>query len=185
MNKKVLKTMIALVVIFLAGLYVLKIFFPQEFILAIENKQMIIIGNYIDSHDWARYLFGICTSFVTYSLYCCATTKRWFLKWYEYLYILIAIGLSIVVPMFSIELGTYINIFAMIILPCLMGAELKSVAIVYSVHGLAQILSLSIRSLPLYMTNINALTRYMVGIECWLWLMLFYLLYNFNSKKEV
>ena len=185
MNKKVLKIMIALVVIFLAGLYVLKIFFPAQFVLAIENEQMILIGNYIDSHDWARYLFGIITSFITYSLYCSATTKRWFLKWYEYLYILIAIGLSIVVPMFFVELGTYINIFAMIILPCIMGADLKTVSIVYGIHGLSQILSLSIRSLPLYMTSINALTRYAVGIECWLWLILFYLFYNYKSKKEI
>lgn len=185
MNKKVLKTMIALVVVFLVAMYILKIFFPKEFVLAIENDAFVTIGNYIGNNDWARYLFGTITSFVTYFLYCSATTKRWKLKWYEYFYILIAIGLSIVVPMFFVELATYINIFSMIILPCVMGAEMRSVTIVYSVHGLAQILSLNIRNLPLYMKNINALTRYALIFECWLWLILFYLLYNYKSKKEV
>lgn len=46
MNKKVFKTMIVLVIIFLISLYILKIFFPGQFIMVIENDKLIEIGNF-------------------------------------------------------------------------------------------------------------------------------------------
>ena len=48
MNKKVLKVMIGLVVVFLTALYVLKLVFPDKFILAVENEVFIKIGDFID-----------------------------------------------------------------------------------------------------------------------------------------
>ena len=46
MNKRVLRTMLALVVIFLSAVYVLKIFLPEQFVFIIENEQLITIGKY-------------------------------------------------------------------------------------------------------------------------------------------
>ena len=66
MNKKVLKTMIALVIVFLLACYILKIFFPEQFVMSIENEKLIAIGNYIDNNAWAYYIFGIAdTNFAT------------------------------------------------------------------------------------------------------------------------
>ena len=81
MNRKVFKVMIALVVIFLTGLYVLKIFMPEQFVLSVENETIIIIGTYIENNAWAYYLFGILTSFITYWLYLCAVCRKWYLNW--------------------------------------------------------------------------------------------------------
>lgn len=66
MNKKVLKVMIVLVVIFLLALYVLKIFFPQEFVMVVENDKLVSIGYYVDNHLWLHIILGIITSFITY-----------------------------------------------------------------------------------------------------------------------
>lgn len=184
MNKKVFISMLSLVVAFLLSLYILKIFFPENFILTIENENLIKIGMFIDSHILFKYLFGIFTSFITYSLYCSAVSKKWVLSVKQYLIILIVIGINIGLSFVDLSIYQHFNICSMIVLPLLFGAELKPVAIVYSIHGLSQILSLSIRNLPMYMTNVNALTRHIVGIECWLWLVLFYLIYNYK-KKEV
>ena len=61
MNKKVLRTMITLVVVFLVALYVLKIFFPEQFVMAIQNEQFIAVGNFIDTNQFADYIFGMFT----------------------------------------------------------------------------------------------------------------------------
>ena len=81
MYKKILKTMIALVIIFLLALYVLKIFFPEQFIIVIENNALIIIGNFIDKYWILNELVAIITSFITYWLYLGAVTKKWCLNW--------------------------------------------------------------------------------------------------------
>ena len=185
MNKKVFATCISLVVIFLAAMYVLKIFYPEQFVLAIENEQLIKIGMFIDTHSWARYAFGICTSFITYWFYCCACCQRWHLKWYECLIVLVTIGINIGLSFWNMAIYQHFNICSMLLLPLIFKAKLRPVAIVYTIHGFAQILSLQIRNLPMFMTSVNALTRYIVGIECWLWLVFFYLYYNYNKKKEV
>ncbi len=185
MNKKVLRTMIALVVIFLTGLYVLKIFFPEQFVLSIENKTLIAIGNYIDNNDWLYYLFGIFTSFITYWFYLCAVCRRWYLKWYEIIIVLLVIGSNIGLNFWDINIYSAFSILTFIVLPLLFGSDLKTVAICFSIHSISQILSLSIRNLPIYLQYINSLTLFMVAIECYFWLFLFYIYYNYKKEDSL
>lgn len=184
MNKKVLKTMIALVISFLVGLYVLKIFFPQEFLLVVENEKIVQIGNYIDSHKWAYYLFGVASSFFTYSVYCGAVCKKWILKWWHYLIILAVIGVNILLTKYDINLYTAFSIASFVVLPFIFKSDLKSVAICYSIHLFNQSLTLSIRDVGLYMKNMNSLTLNMVGLESFVWLLLLYTFFNYNKKEN-
>ena len=133
MNKKVFKTMIALVVIFLIALYVLKIFFPEQFVMSIENENLIAIGNYIDNNTWAYYLFGIATSFLTYWLYLCAVCKQWYLKWWQCLIVLGVIGLSIGLNFVDVNLCSAFNVISMMILPIMFKANTKITLIVFSI----------------------------------------------------
>lgn len=183
MNRKVFKVMIALVVIFLTGLYVLKIFMPEQFVLSVENEIIITIGTYIDNNAWAYYLFGILTSFITYWLYLCAVCRRWYLKWYEILTVLVVIGGSIGLSPWDTNVYSAYSVITFIVLPLLFKSDLKTVAVVFSIHSLSQTMSLTIRNLPLYMTNINSLTVCMLGIESYLWLLLFYIYFNYNKKE--
>lgn len=184
MNKKVFISMLVLTISFLVSFYVLKIFFPQEFVMSIQNEQLLKIGTFIDTHKWAYYIFGIATSFLTYYLYCCAVCRRLHLKWYECLIvlatILISIGLSFVNP----NILYHFNVCSMFILPLLFGGKLKETTIVFSVHGLAQILTLSIRNLPMYIAYFNSLVFFMLSIEMYFWLLLFYIIYNYKKKEN-
>lgn len=184
MNKKVLKTMIALVVVFLTACYILKIFFPEQFVMAIENKVLINIGDYIDSHAWADYLFGIITSFITYWFYLCAVCHRWYLKWWHCLVVLGVIGATIGLTFVNYAVYTAFSIASFVILPFIFKSDLKSVAICYPVHLIAQGLTLAIRNLPVYLTHINNLIILAVGIESYLWLILFYFWFNDKEIKS-
>ena len=183
MNKKVLKTMIALVVIFLVALYVLKIFFPEQFVMSIENETIITIGNYIDSNVWAYYLFGIATSFLTYWLYLCAVCKRWYLNWWQCLIVLAVIGASIGFSFIDINLYSALSYTSFILLPFIFKAEFKPVAIVFTIHIFAQFLTTSIRDLPMYMATLNSLNIVLLSIDLYVWLFLFYIYFNYKKEK--
>ena len=184
MNRKVLKTMLALVIIFLCALYVLKIFIPEQFVLSIEIKVIVDIGNYIDTHMWADYLFGIITSFMTYWLYLCAVCKRWYLKWYECLVVFAVIGINIGLSIFDTNVYTAFSISTFVVLPLLFKGSMSDVAICYPIQLISHALTLSIRNLPAYMEHINSFTIYMVGIESFIWLILLYLFNNYKGGKS-
>lgn len=183
MNRKVLKTMIALVIVFLLACYILKIFFPEQFVLSVENEIIIAIGNYIDSNEWAYYLFGIFTSFLTYWLYLCAVCRKWYLNWWQCLVVLAVVGISIGLSFCDTTIYSAFSYTSFIFIPFIFKAEIKEVAITYTVHTFAQHLSLSIRNLPLFMNNINLLTVCVMGFESYLWLFLFYIYFNYKKEK--
>ena len=181
-NKKIYVSMLILTIIFLVAMYVLKIFFPQEFVMNITNPQLVTIGNFINNNVWAYYLFGIFTSFLTYWLYCCATCKKLYLNLKECLIILLTIVINMVLTHIDMDLYSHFSICSMLLLPLLFGGKLKETAIVFGVHGLSQILMLKIRNFPMYMVSVNSLCLFICNFEMYLWLFLFYLI--FNIKKE-
>lgn len=183
MNKKVFISMLILSIVFLVGLYVAKIFFPQEFMMSIQNERIIMIGEFIDSHEWLYYVCCGLTSFVTYWLYCCACSGRLWLKWYEILEIVIVIVLCRVLNSYDTNLATIISWISFVFLPALMGGELKRCAVVFTTHSISQGLSIKIRSLPMYLTNVNFATGILMTLECYFWLLLFYIIFNYKKEK--
>lgn len=185
MNKRVFVSMVVLVVAFLLGMYILKFFFPEQFLFAIENDTIIEVGNYIDSHAWAYYIVGIATSFLTYWLYICAVCAKKALSIKETLCVFAAIGISIglsFVDEGAVAIFSYISLIA---LPVLFGGRnIKALAIVFCVHTLAQYLSLQIRDLPLFMEQTNTFIFLLMTAECYLWLILFYTIYNYKSEVK-
>lgn len=176
--------MIILVITFLFGLYILKFFVPEQFVMAIENKHLIMFGNFVDNNLWLHITLACITSFITYWLYVCAVTHKWRLNWKELVAVLIVIAITQTLYSFNetYALSSGVAIVAMLIIPIIDHANLKDVAVVFSVHYMSQLLSTLIRNLPLLLTRINYATVLLMGIESYFWLLLFYL--YFNYKKE-
>ena len=184
MNKKVIRVMMGLVAAFLVTLYVLKIFYPEQFVMTVSNDTIKAVGDYIDTHNWLLYIVAGITSFITYWLYCCASSGRKWLKWYECLEILGVIVIVRVISLFDNNIATAIQFASFIFLPALMHGNLRNMAIVATIHYLAQTLSLSIRNLPMFLTTTNFATIFLLGIESYFWLLLNYLLFSFEFKKK-
>lgn len=182
MNKKVIKTMLALVLVFLVGLYVLKIFFPEQFILSIEIEVLINIGNFIDGRIWLTKICSAVTTFIGLFFFECAVTRKWKLNWKEFVVIIITIVATRLLSLWDVDIANGISVIAMFIIPLINGAKLRELAVVYSIHYSSQLLSLKIRNLPIYLTHINSLIAICLTAECYLWLILFYFYYNY--KKE-
>lgn len=184
MNKRVLKTMLALVVVFLGAIYILKIFLPEQFVFIIENEQLMIMGNFVNEHVWLDNIVAVLTSFITYWLYLGAVLKKWVLNWKELIAVAVTITITHLLYEFDQNLYSAVSIIALLIVPLILSADYKAVAIVFSVHYLSQTLSLSIRNLPMLLTNINFASVFLLTFECYLWLLLFYLYYNYKEEKR-
>jgi hypothetical protein len=185
MNKKVFISMLVLSIVFLVGMYVLKIFFPQEFVLTIENERIIAIGQFIDSHTILRHVCGGITAFIVMWLYCCicCRKKRLGIKYTSYIVISIVILRLLLV--YNSNLFTIFNTCMFFILPAIMKGDLKLVAISFSLHSSAQYLSMSIRNLPLYFANsLNFVTTLIMSIDCYLWLAILYIIVNIKTRSE-
>ena len=185
--QKLVKPYIAALVIIgvlLVGMYIIKIFFPEQFMMVVQNETILKVGAFVDSHIWLQYItYGI-TAFITYWLYCCAVSKRFYLKWYECLIILGFVVINRVINCFDTTLGTAVSLCSFLVLPALTKGGLKESAIVCSFHVIAQALSLTIRSLPIYLTHANSVTIFLMTADCYLWLLLFYVLLNFLKRGE-
>lgn len=184
MNKKVLIAMIVLTSLFLTLSYVLKIFYPQEFVMAVENENIIIIGEFIDNHAVLYYLFAGITAFITYWLYCSACSHRLKLKIWECLVIVVVVVLSRLINFYDATLAGVVSTIAFIALPAIMNADMKTCTIVYSIHLLNQALTLSIRNISLYVQHMSSLVITILAIDMYFWLILFYAIFNYKKQKK-
>ncbi len=185
-NKALYISMLVLVCVFLAAMYVIKLFYPQEFVLAVENETILKIGNFIDSHGWLYTICCMVTAFITYWLYICASSHRWFLKWYECLIIAIsALGIRLIGLYIDADMRTVVSMCSFFVLPAIMGCDLKTLSIVYTVHSFAQFFTLKIRNLPLFFTNVpNFVNMILLTLECYLWLVLMYIIFNYKKGEQ-
>lgn len=185
--------MIALVVIFLVALYVLKIFFPEEFVMAMQNDAFITIGNYIDTHKWSAILFGFIIGFVGDYLYFGAVCRQKKLHW-SLLIIMIIYGVGFelfynlaspntIVKSTNVLVG--VQSCYMILIPILYTKELMPLSVTYCVTSIAQLLSLNIRNLAMLITNANSIVNIAMCFESYLWLILLFCLFNYNKKEKI
>jgi hypothetical protein len=184
MNRKVFSSMLTLCVAFLLACYVLKFFFPEKFVLFIENEQLLKIGTFVDTHQFVRYICATFTSFITYWLFMCTCKQSWYLDWKECLIVLSFILSARLINFVDSNIASHVSIATFFIIPLICKFNLKIATIVYTVHGLSQVLSLGIRNLPMYMTHINYVSILLCGLETYLWLCLFYILFNYSKGKE-
>lgn len=183
MNKKVIKVMIGLVIAFLISDYILKFFFTQEFVMLIENERIVEIGTFIGERPWLQEICDIITAFITYWLYLGAVTQKPCLSIKEVILVFIAIACCHTVYFFDPQMSSTLSIIAMLGIPAIMNAKLRPVIIVYATHYASQALSISIRGLPALLTNVNYMTMFLMILECYFWLLLFYLYYNIKEEK--
>lgn len=184
MNKSVLRTTLVVIVCMLAFEYILKFFVPQEFVLVVSNPNLIKFGTFLDTHKIFYYIFCCCTSFITYFLFTCACSKRKYLNWKYYIAFVILYVISQILTEYAYQLLTPFLICSMVGLACISNSDIKTFTIVFITHTIAQNLSLEIRGLTQYIISFNTVTLTMLGLESYIWLLLFYILNCFNIKDK-
>lgn len=192
MNKRVFVAMIVLTITFLVGLYVLKIFFPNESIMVIENEKLIVIGEFIDNHIAIDFILGVILGIIFDYLYFGAVCRKLKLNFKLILIIIVynIIYNSLYTFLPANIISEYSSIFViastiyMILLPTLFTKELLPLSITYTINSISQLLSLSIRSLNILLTTSNFMTMFLMTIETYLWLVLCLIIFNYKEKEN-
>lgn len=190
-NKRIYIAMLILSVSFLIGMYVLKIFFPEEFVMAIQNERIIQIGSFIDSHKWLYYIVYLSTGLVSDYLYFGAVCRKLKLDWK--LTIIMLVYNTIFAVLYSFTNIANVNYLAnvliafsmtyMIAIPALFTNELAPLSLTYSINTISQLLSLSIRDMSLLLTTNNIMTTILMSLECYFWLLLCFIVFNIKETK--
>jgi hypothetical protein len=152
--------------------------------MVISNEKFLSVGEYIDNHKWLDFICGCITSFITYWLYSCSVCKKKNLLWWQNILIALAYPISEIFMTMGVGITTYFSILFMIAVPAIFGADMKTTAFVFIFHFICQYLSLEIRNLSAIILSFDFATLLVMTLECYLWLVLFYLYFNFKEKKD-
>lgn len=178
MNRKVFNTVIILIWAVLIGFLVAKIFFGKYVGIAYSSPVLVSAGNYVDSHFWLKRACYFVTTFITYYLYLCSCCQVWKLKW-KWVAIITPVLLALqVVKYFEPAIGSALDCVLMFILPYFMGAKFKTTAYIFAAHSLSQIIVGYARNIPINVISPNFMTMLLLGIDMYLWLLLYYFYAN-------
>lgn len=175
----------------LITLYLLKLIVPEFVIKIAEIDAVVKFGNYIDSHQWAYYLFNFIVSLFTYYFFCCACCRKHKLRLIDISIISIINIILFIIQRYMSEFYVYFNVISLILCPALIclidkRTEIKyfySTCIVFTIHLIAQIISLSIREISTLISFPNSATFTLLVIDGFIWLVLLYNYYNFKETK--
>ena len=191
MNKRVYKVMLALVLTFIAGIYVLKVFFPNDFMLVIENQKLVHAGQVIDNTPVLDYLCSFLIAYIFDYLYFGAVCQKKKL----------GIRLSLIITLYNAFFVAFYRLAPaatvvkhanlllalsncyMILIPMFFTKHIKGLSVTYTINSIAQLLTLNIRNLSLLLTNANFITTTLMSIECFFWMLVCYMLFTRKEEK--
>lgn len=176
----------------LVVLYMAKLIFPEFVISLAEIEPIVRFGNYVDTHEWAYYLFSFVVSFVAGYFYCGACCRKKKLKFIDMCMIALMIILLFIIERFLPQYYIVFNIVLMLAIPCLICLIDKKTDIKYlystistfSIYYLAQLLSLEIRNMVAMITFANTATFTILAIDFYIWVILLYNYFNYKEAKN-
>lgn len=173
-------------------LYLAKLIFPEFVISLAEIEPIVRFGNYVDTHEWAYYLFSFVVSFAVGYFYCGACCRKKKLKFIDMCMIALMIILLFVIERFLPQYYAGLNMILMLVVPALICyfdkkqdiKHLYSTISTFSIYYLAQFISLEIRNMSQMITFANSATFTILVIDAYIWAVLLYNYFNYKEAKN-
>lgn len=184
MNIKIAKTLLVLNIVYIVAFYIIKFMFPDFLLLQITDPNVLKLGSFIESSKVTSEIYYFLSTFLTFYLFVCASTGKFKRKWYELIYIAVAVIINNLTTDFFPELCVHTSTSLMFLLALLCkGKMLYSVPAFVTYGYLSQFL-FSIRGFEAIILNINIASGIILGLECYVWLFLFSLLFYLKESKD-
>ena len=184
MNKRLFESMLLLCISLLILSYFIKIFLPNYFIMTITNENFLILANFIDEHLILRYTVSTVTGFITYYLFVCACAKLTKIDIKGCIIILIMVLVGHIIYNYTC-FGIHYGVCSMFLLAAVFGGNLKDTALIYTIHGLAQILSLNIRSVSILIEQYSYAQFLVMLLDTYIWLILLWIVQLQNKEVGI
>lgn len=185
MNRRVLWSMIILLWVFLIGFAVLKLFFGQEFSAIVGNPKLIQVGEFIDAHAWATILADTILSSLAMHFYLCACKRTWHLNYAAYGILISYVFVLVLVYRANPVIGMLLDLGGMILVPAVSKLSTKHWVSVFVLHQAGQILTLFVRSEPLYLLSTDYATQLVLCFDLYVWLAIYYLYSNLYREESI
>lgn len=184
MNKKIAKTLLILIIVYLSAFYVIKFIYPQFLLEQLVDPNVLKLGTFVESNIYVLYAFRIITTFITFYLFVCASSGRFRLRLREFIFIIIVSIISIVVTRFLPTLMTHTSTSLMLLLVLICRGKKEYFIPVFIVHGYLSQFTFAIKGFETIIMNINAVNGIMLGIEGWVWLFIFSLVFYLKENRK-
>lgn len=180
----VARTLLVLCIVYMIGFYVLKFIFPEYLLLAITDDNVLKVGAFIESSTATLHLYQVLSSFISFYLFVCASKGGFKIRTRDFWYILIAVVICKVIAMFLPELYVHTSTSCMFLLAWLCKGKLGYTTITFVTHGFLSQFLTQIRGFGSIVYKINIASGLVLSFECYMWLILFGLLFKLLENKN-
>lgn len=149
--------------------WVVSLFRPEWFLIVVENSRVIALGDFIERHTWALYLFTVCSSCISMFPYWLACLgKRWFENkkqvWACVFVVIGSVFIRFQWPVFGFVVDA---LFVFTTFPVILGGNLKKVFPVWVAFTAYQAIIILARGYIVMIdsTNSNVIATSCIGVD--------------------
>lgn len=176
--------MLVLCIIYIVGFYILKFIFPNTLLLVVTDPTILKFGQFVESWTGYLHIYYFLTTFVTFYLFVSASRGSFKLRWLDLLYIMIAVVINRLVTELCPQFMVHTSTSLMFLLAWLCKGKLSYSVITFVTHGFLSQFLFSIRGFETIIMSMNVASSMLLGIEGYVWLALFGILFYLKEKKN-
>ena len=186
MYKRVLRTTIILCWVFLLAFVLLKTVpaLSDKFVASVNNEKLVKAGQFIDERAWLQQMVYGFTTLLTYHFYLCACSQTWKLSIKQYAVLCAVIAVTNTIKYYVPSISLTVNVLLMVVYPFLLKSDYRRFIIIFATHTLGQLAISFIRSQELYLVDMNTVTQFIMLIDMYVWLLLYYLYSNLYKGEK-
>lgn len=184
MNNRIAKTFLILSCVYMAIFYVIKFAFPQYLLLQITDPNIVAFGKFIGGSKILTFIFTLITNYITFYLFACSSRGSFKINKMEFLYIFVCALINKVVGMFLPSLAVHTSTSLLFVLAILCKGNFVYTTISFIVYGYASQFLLTIRGFETIIQFVSVATGVVLGVECWVWLIIFTLIFKIREEKK-
>lgn len=183
MGKKVWTTLLILLVGALVAYNIIKFFFPDLFLMCLTDTRILALGNFIEERAWLTEVYCYVSSGISFYLFGCIAAKRWYLRFWETIYVL---ALNVVYQLLCVyvpEITVLAGLETMLVIPLVVGDNAKCFISAFLTHSLCQHLIIFVRGYTTILPMLNIGSTICLTIESYIILFCYYIYSNVKEKK--
>lgn len=184
MNKKIAKTLLVLSILYISAFYIIKFIYPQFLLNQLVDPNVLKLGTFVESNIFLLYFCRFLTTFIVFYLFVCAGSGYFKLKLKEFIFVILASIVSIVVTTFLPTLMTHTSTSLMLLLALICRGKKEYFIPTFIAHGYLSMFTNTIKGFETIIMNINAVNGIMLGIEGWVWLFIFSLVFYLKENRK-
>lgn len=184
MNLKIAKTLLVLSILYIVGFYVIKFIFPDFLLLQITDPNILNFGRFVESNKIFLFAYYGITGFITFYLFLSASRGSFKINLKDLIIIILCNIVNILVTTFLPDLMVHTSTSLMFILSWLCKGKIQYAVPTFVTYGYCSQFLFSIRGFETIITKINVASSLVMGLECWMWMFLFAILFYLKEKKN-